>query len=357
MSEFASLPRPYRDKVLYGTTCDAGFAEFPERFENYQKAQKSKRCELVDFLPLHLDIENVSRCNYRCSMCQVSRWPGSRRGADMSLEDFKALLDSQIGLLEVKIQGMGEPFLGKSFFEMIRYARKRHLWVRSTTNASLLHLNDNYRKVLDADICELQVSIDGASADSYEKIRRGGRFERVRDNCIMLNRYGDQRHRKRTRMWSVMQRDNFHELDAFPRLAADWGFDRLTLCFDLNDWGQDYWKEENARRDISAQLRIDDAHRLIEEGRNLGVELTFWFTAHKYDCADPKTLCPMTFDRLFISSDLRMVPCAGYGDPNLYDLGDARCFKSDWNGEKIIAFRKAHLHGRLPKFCQSCYKQ
>ena len=54
------------------------------------------------------------------------------------------------------------------YFAMIRYARDKHIWVRTTTNASLLHLKDNYRKMIDADVNELQISVDGASKRVYE---------------------------------------------------------------------------------------------------------------------------------------------------------------------------------------------
>jgi pyrroloquinoline quinone biosynthesis protein E len=75
-------------------------------------------------------------------MCQVSDWPKWQRAGDMAFGDYKALLDRQIGLIEIKLQGMGEPLLGPCYFDMIRYARGKHLWVRSTTNGSLLHLKE-----------------------------------------------------------------------------------------------------------------------------------------------------------------------------------------------------------------------
>jgi MoaA/NifB/PqqE/SkfB family radical SAM enzyme len=59
---------------------------------------------------------------------------------------------------------------------MIRYAREKHIWVRTTPNASLLHLKDNYRKMIDADVNELQISVDGASKQVYEGIRRGANY-------------------------------------------------------------------------------------------------------------------------------------------------------------------------------------
>ena len=58
----------------------------------------------------------------------------------MSLDDFKNIVDTQYGLIEIKLNGLGEPTLqGDDFFEMIKYARQKKIWVRITTNASLLH--------------------------------------------------------------------------------------------------------------------------------------------------------------------------------------------------------------------------
>lgn len=356
VDRMSTLPRPFADPMLWTATLEAGFQRYPKRKDNYRRYQAAKRTEVVDYLPIRLDIENVSRCNYRCTMCQVSDWPGMKRAEDMTFEDFKALIESQEGLIEIKLQGMGEPLLGKCYFDMIRYARERSLWVRSTTNASLLHLHENYKQVIDADICELQVSIDGASKSTYEAIRRGGRFEKVTDNCRLLNRYCREVNRKRTRMWVVLQQANLHEVEGFPTLAADLGFERVTLSLDLNDWGKDEWRARNDQVDIHRGFDVSQAHHLIELGRAHGVEVTYWFIDEKYDAVDPSKLCPWPFERGYISSDMRLVPCCMMANPDVMDLGDATTLTETWNGRRMRAFRQLHLSGRIPKVCQSCYK-
>lgn len=356
MDRLNALPRPSPDPTLWQTTLESGFADFLERKENYLKYQAAQRGEMLNYLPIRLDVENVSRCNYRCTMCQVSDWPGMKRAEDMTFEDYKALIDSQEGLIEIKLQGMGEPLLGPCYFDMIRYARQRHLWVRSTTNASLLHLKENYQQVIDSDICELQVSIDGATKPTYEAIRRGGRFEKVINNCRLLNRYAHEAGRRRTRMWVVLQKGNASEVELFPRLAADIGFERLTLSLDLNDWGQDAWRSRNDQVDIHRAFNLEQAQRLIEEGKQLGVEVTYWFIDEKYDTSDPMKLCQWPFERAYISSDMRIVPCCMMANPEVMDLGDAREMTREWNGPKMVAFRKLHLSGKIPKVCRSCYK-
>jgi pyrroloquinoline quinone biosynthesis protein E len=356
MDRLNTLPRPYRDEELYQATLQAGFKKYPERHENYLKYQAAQRGEVLNYLPIMLDVENVSRCNYHCTMCQVSDWEGYKRADDMSFEDYKALIDSQYGLIEIKLQGMGEPLLGKCYFEMIEYARAKHIWVRSTTNASILHFQENYKRMIDSDICELQVSIDGASKESYEKIRRGGKFEKVLENCRLLNEYGRETNRKRTRMWAVVQRDNFHELEKFPILAAELGFERCSLSLDLNDWGQDQWRENNDKVDIHKQFDFAMADRLMAIGKQHNVEVTFWFIDEKYDKTDPQKLCPWPFNRLYISSDMKIVPCCMVANPEVYELGDARQLTNEWNSEQMQAFRREHLEGNIPKICQSCYK-
>ncbi len=118
----------------------------PKKLWNYAKYRVTARHgACVNYLPIKIDIENVSRCNFRCTICQVSDWPKSARADDMPLNDFKRLIDEQHGPVEIKQQGMGEPLMqGDDLFEMIKYARARNIWVRTVTNASLLHLKDNY---------------------------------------------------------------------------------------------------------------------------------------------------------------------------------------------------------------------
>ncbi len=353
----AHLPTPRADQALWDGTMQAGFKAYPERLANWTRYKESKRTDRLDYLPVRMDIENVSRCNYHCTMCQVSDWPKYTRAADMELADFTRLLDEQIGLVEVKLQGMGEPLLAAdTFFAMVREARRRHLWVRSTTNGSLLHLKDNYKHLIDSDICEIQVSVDGASAESYETIRRGGKFDRLKENATLLNGYARDVGRHRTRMWVVVQKTNFAELEAFPALAAELGFARLSLSLDLNDWGQDRWRQVNDQVDMQRKFDAERARALVEDGKRRGVEVTFWYIDDKYDRRDPAKLCPWPFERLYIASDMRTVPCCMISNPDVFELGDARELTRVWHSDAMVQFRQAHLSGNIPDVCRFCYK-
>src|SRR5256885_12574651 len=154
-------------------------------------------------------------------MCKVSDWDRGKRAVALPLESFKSLLDQQYGVIEIKLQGMGEPLMqGDPYFAMLHHAREREIWVRTTTNASLLHLRDNYRRLIDADPNEVQISIDGADQATFESIRRGAVFERVVANCRLINGYCRRAGVERTKMWVVVQQANRHQLPAFVEFAA-----------------------------------------------------------------------------------------------------------------------------------------
>lgn len=352
-----NLTRPYPDKELYKETLNSGFKLFPERFENYNKYKAAKRGVELDYLPIKMDIENVSRCNYHCSMCQVSDWPGFKRSRDMTLEEFRNLLLEQYGLIEIKLQGMGEPLIaGDTYFEMLKFARERSIWVRSVTNGSLLKHKDNYKKIIDADVSEMHVSIDGAKEETYENIRRGGRFSTVCEGATLLNHYARSQGRMRTRMWTVVQESNFAELEEIASLAGDLGFERLSMSLDLNDWGQDQWREKNDKLDKQREFSVERAKEIEKIGKRKGVEVTFWHIDAKYDFDSIENLCPWPFERAYISSEMRIVPCCMIANPDVSDLGDAVEFGREWNNRKMRSFRRMHMDGKVPNYCKSCYQ-
>lgn len=344
-----NLPEPepaagldhYRATIVERLSLDHRCADNYARYLAWKKRGGS-----VDFLPVKLDIENVSRCNFRCGMCQVSDWPHGRRAGDMSLDEFRALIDEQHGLVEIKIQGVGEPTMGgDAFFEMIRYARARGIWVRTTTNASLFHLRDNARKLMDADPNEIQISIDAADAATFECIRPGSSFDRVIDNVRLLHR--DPRARRVTKMWTVVQSANIGGLSALVELASELRFTNQVFGLDVIDWGL-------GDRGLGAPASDAYLAELIRLGAQLGHRVAFWRSQAKYTKANP---CPWPFERSYVSSDARVAPCCMVGNPDTFELGAglSNGFTVVWNGKDYARFREAHLTGRMPDICKGCY--
>jgi MoaA/NifB/PqqE/SkfB family radical SAM enzyme len=361
---FSRLPPadPAAGTEAYLRERELAIARSPECRANYERYLAfMRRGAEIDHLPIKLDIENVSRCNFRCTMCTVSDWHKGQRADDLPLEAFKRLIDEQIGLVEIKLQGLGEPTMQRDdYFAMIRYARAKHIWVRTTTNASLLHLNNNYRKLIDSDVNEVQISIDGATREAFESIRRGSVFKRVAENCKLINGYSRDRGVVRTKMWTVVQRGNWRQLEELVDFAAELGFTNQVFSLDVSDWGTERWRELNASVDVEHELDYDRLVALVRRGEDRGVRVRFWVVTQRFDASSPDKVCGWPFERAFVSSDLRVVPCCIISNPDTHQIGPPisaeRSFTEIWFGEDYREFRKAHLEGRIPKACEGCYK-
>ncbi|MCG8357577.1 MAG: radical SAM protein [Kiloniellales bacterium] len=354
-------PEPVPNMQAYLDEREKALASDPRRRANYETYRRSARTGAkLDYMPVKLDIENVSRCNFKCTMCIVSDWHKGKRAEDMSLEDFKRVIDENYGLVEIKLQGVGEPLLqGDDLFEMIRYARARDIWVRTTTNASLLHLRDNHKKLIDSGVNEVQISIDGADKETFQKIRRGSVFERVIDNCKLINAYCDSIGVHRTKMWVVAQQANKHQLRELVDLAGELLFKSLVFTINLGDWAQGDWQEKNEAASIEAEWDPGFAMGLVEQGEKLGVKVRFWVNQEKYDYDSVDKLCPWPFERAFVSSDMRVVPCCYVGNPDVFELGKIgeQSFSDIWFSDTYKEFRATHFTGKTPEICRNCYKQ
>jgi molybdenum cofactor biosynthesis enzyme MoaA len=79
-------------------------------------------------------------------------------------------------------------------------------------------------------IREIQISIDAASKETYEKIRRGGKWERLRDS---INYMQELKRRKELsfalQACFVVQASNYNEIPAFVDLSREWGFDSIKF--------------------------------------------------------------------------------------------------------------------------------
>ena len=355
----SDLPRPLPmpDLKAYEDEAKLRLSKYSATNLNFQLYLKNKREIRPKYLPTKLDIENLSRCNFRCIMCQVSEWPKGQRAEDLSLHEFKHIIDENIGLLEIKLQGMGEPTLGRDdFFAMIKYARDLSIWVRTVTNGSLLHANDNIRKFVESGVNEIQISIDGATKVTFESIRKGSKFERVIENVTNLNNHAESLGKNITKMWTVVQEKNLNELSDLVELAKKMNFKSMVFSLDIVDWGNTDWTEKNKEISVNNEFNIKLANELYEKGEDLGIKVAFWNIAQKYEISSPELLCQWPFERSYVSSDNRVVPCCMIADPDTFEIKSSGSFVETWKSDEYAEFRNSHLSGNIPQVCKNCYK-
>lgn len=165
-----------------------------------------------------ISIEGHNICNLDCKMCPYSKM--TRKKELMSIELYKKIIDDakEFGIELVNLSLYNEPLLDKYLFERIKYAKEKGLKVGFYCNATLL-TDEKSEKLLDLGIDYINFSFDGATKESYEKIRKNANFEETQANILNFI-FNKIRRETKTPIISVMltaQEENCSELKEFEK--------------------------------------------------------------------------------------------------------------------------------------------
>lgn len=168
-------------------------------------------------------------CNLTCRFCRNHIENDDSEPQTLHIhEEFLASL--------AKIKGMGttsgEPLFSKMYWELMEADPSDYF--RFTTNGTLLN-GKNWDKLLNLykDI-SVDISIDAATKETYEYLRRGAKWESMLENIMLtadLRRSGKI---KEFTFACVVQKDNFRELHKIIELAREAHVDRILFQRLLN---------------------------------------------------------------------------------------------------------------------------
>ncbi len=160
------------------------------------------------------------QCNLKCKHCYENA--GGNNRAELSTDEAKQILDILskivgIGLPALSFSG-GEPLARKDFFEIAAYAKKRVGYISIASNGTLI-TRDNAKRIKEAGIDYVEISIDGATPSVHDKFRGiPNAFVRSMEgikNCIEED--------IDTCIATVLHRDNLFELDKLVGLTKELG--------------------------------------------------------------------------------------------------------------------------------------
>ncbi len=270
--------------------------------------------------PYVVFIEATNACNAKCLMCPRDKMTRAVKRMDFSL--FKKIVDecAEMGIAKISPFMYGEPLLNKDIVEMVKYIKeKTRALVNLNTNAQLLD-SKVAEELLDAGLDVLTVSIDGATKESYEKIRKGLKFEKVVGNIEEFIKLRDKgRYDTKVNLFFVRMKDNEDEERNFLK---KWKGKVNRIC--VSDYSV-YTGEVDDRR-VGNQRKV----------------------AGKFPC-------PKLWTDLTILSDGRVALCCQDFDGRGI-IGDAKkqSLRDIWDGKVVKNIRKCQLAGHFRGICKDC---
>jgi MoaA/NifB/PqqE/SkfB family radical SAM enzyme len=223
-------------------------ANMPVKYLSYEL-----ELEKAPTFPDRVYVESTNVCNLDCIMCPTGLHIDTRPKGYIEWDLYCSIVDEIAPFAEaVVLHSWGEPLLHKRIMDMIAYAKERDVWVETSTNAMLLS-EEVGLKLIEAGLDRVYLSMDGLTKETYEKVRKGGNFERVLGN---IERFLEMKHELGSSIEADIQIVRLSETDAeVDEFVRRWSESRADLINikELDTWG--------GQIDEVSSLAVEDSER------------------------------------------------------------------------------------------------
>jgi mycofactocin radical SAM maturase len=200
--------------------------------------------------PICLTWELTYACNLACVHCLSSS--GRRDRRELTTAECRALIDefARMQIFYVNVGG-GEPTVRPDFWELVDYATANRVGIKFSTNGSRI-TDPVARRLAGSDYVDVQLSLDGATAEVNDAVRGPGSFATV---MAAMDRLGDAGFRG-FKLSVVLTRHNAGQLDDLKRLADTAGAQLRLTRLRPSGRGAAVWDELHPTAD--QQRRVYD---------------------------------------------------------------------------------------------------
>ncbi len=329
----------------------------PEILKNYNHYQRElkERPLIMKSAPPSAEIELTNRCNLACVQCLRSLGLKPYTLGDMSFDTYKIILAQFPYLMNLSLNGFGEPTMHKQFCEVVEYTRKERPWCKIGIYSNGMLIDENKaEQLIHCGLTELNISIDAATSDTYKRVRRGGKLEVVHENIKRLVEIKKQSKLDLPLIGInfVMLNENEGELVPFIEQAAEFGVDFIN-CITYASYN---WGFQNRRTPENYKHELDAAAKRMEEldvrCKSFPSDDISWTSAeNQFDCD------------FFWGQDLRITHegeitlgcCSPFKETFSYGNILKQPFKKIWNNELFKKNREmGRAHTPPNNTCLSC---
>jgi MoaA/NifB/PqqE/SkfB family radical SAM enzyme len=310
-----------------------------------------------------IEAELTTSCYLRCIHCEHTHWKdNSYRNQNVKFEQFKGVIDSLPNLKWANVTGEGSPFLNPDFRKVVKYLKEKNIYVDFSHD--FFYMTDEIaRELIGLGVERIYHSIDGASKETYEKVRVGSNFERVVTN---IKRFIELKKEMNSPLPEICFRmavfkENAHEVEKLIDLIHTFG--------DSKDIGDD------PSVNIVGLLEFDDTKSMVSEipretidrvnakAKKYGLTVYWSHVSHIAEKKAPLEYC-VNWTEPYVMIRGHVVPCCAvmmsdnreFLEKNAFGNTYQKPLKEIWNSARYRRFRKMVVDpkGKVPLLCVGC---
>jgi radical SAM protein with 4Fe4S-binding SPASM domain len=322
--------------------------------------RRRKKCQTKPLRPLVVFMDLNNKCMLKCKMCYFSSDLRKIPSVTMPFELFEKIAEQVFPKTKsLALSCAAEPLLVPNFDQYLMATAKYDIpYKRITTNALLLK-EKNIEAMIKANLSEVQISIDGATKETHEHIRKNSNFSKLCEKIELLQQVKQKNGSKlpAVNILFTLLRCNFRELPDFLELAKRLKVDRVRATHLIPFKKLDLHSESL----IHCQ---EEANQVFDHCRNLAKDLALDFLLPPnfppgFDNDRPprinKPNCQTPFNSLYILSDGQVLPCTWFPLQE-FSAGNfnEQSFEEIWNAPVYTELRKQFEAKVYTPYCVNC---
>jgi MoaA/NifB/PqqE/SkfB family radical SAM enzyme len=348
-------------------------------------------------IDIRLDL--TKQCNLKCVYCHYSL-PSTKNIPDynLNLNDIKQIF-ANIGdsIHQINLSCGHEPLINKDFIPIIEFLHSYHpkVLIYFVSNCTLL---DRRKRlcIVENNVDTITFSIDASIKETYEKIRKGARFEKVIANILALKELKVKLQSTNPKVHAifVMLNSNIQEAEQFLDQLEFLGIESITFHHLVKEGAINY-EEESL---FNYRAKFNYYHKLVTtKAKALKIPISIpekfntqedWFPYSEeevnvqemreiipdenLDCTESKLRnvyqrkvenkfidkfkprCSFPFKEVHIKQKRYIKPCAYLSGPPLGDLKKEKSILKVFQNEEFSKLRKSMFESEIDMRCRKC---